>query len=105
VTTRYRHQVLRTLHHEGLPEFLALQRTKNELLAGAGLATYAVWAPAFGGLHHLVLEAEFGSMAEVEAHQVAARALEGYNAASTAQLRLVAQGTASDRLIKLSLPG
>jgi hypothetical protein len=104
VTVLYRHQVLRTLHHDGLAEFLVLQRTKNELLASADLATYAVWAPAFGGLHHLVLEAEFGSMAEVEAHQMAAKALEGYSMANSAQMKLVIEGTASDRLMKLSLP-
>jgi hypothetical protein len=49
----YRHQVLRTLRHDALAEFLQLQRDKNTLLADAGLATYSVWAPAFGGLHHL----------------------------------------------------
>ncbi len=103
MTVLYRHQVLRTLHPDGLGEFLALPRAKNELLAGAGLAAYAVWAPAFGGLYHLVLEAEFASMAEVEAHQSAARSLDGYGAASAAQLTLVMEGTASDRLIKLVL--
>jgi hypothetical protein len=101
----YRHQVLRTLHHDALAEFLQLQREKNTLLAEAGLATYSVWAPAFGGLHHLVLETEFTSMADVEAHQTAAKALDGYGPANAAQMKLVIEGSAADRLIKLSLAG
>ncbi len=101
----FRHQVLRNLHHEALGEFLELQRQKNKLLSDAGLATYSVWSPAFGGLFHLVLEAEFTSMADVEAHQGAAKALPGYAAANSAQMKLVIEGTASDRLIKQSLAG
>jgi hypothetical protein len=101
----FRHQVLRNLHHEALVEFLALQRRKNDLLRDAGLATYSVWSPAFGGLFHLVLEAEFTSMAEVQAHQAAAKAIPGYAEANAAQMKLVIEGTASDRLIKQSLAG
>jgi hypothetical protein len=101
----YRHQVLRNLHLDGLGEFMELQRQKNELLTAAGLAPYSVWAPAFGGLHHLVLEAEFRSLEQFEQHQAKAKTIEGYGAANAAQLKLVIESSASDRMIKLTLPG
>ncbi|SDG26695.1 hypothetical protein [Klenkia brasiliensis] len=100
----YRHQVLRTLAFGALPRFTALQREKNTLLSAAGLTPYAIWAPAFGGLHHLVLEASFPSMAAFEVEHVASKAVEGLAALNAAQLECVVPGTAEDRLQRLGLP-
>lgn len=102
--TTYRHQVLRNLRYDGLARFTELQRQKNAMLAEADLRPYAIWAPAFGGLHHLVLEAEFDSLEAFERQQDLAKKLEGYSAANAEQMTLVLPGTASDRMIKLSLP-
>jgi len=100
----YRHQVLRNLAFGTLPRFTQLQREKNELLVAAGLTPYAIWAPAFGGLHHLVLEASFASMAAFETEHLASKGLEGYAALNAAQLEHVLPGTAEDRLQRLGLP-
>jgi hypothetical protein len=102
--TSYRHQVLRNLRYDGAARFAELQRRKNELLVAADLQPYAIWAPAFGGLHHLVLEAEFDSLAAFERQQDLAKKIDGYSAANTEQMTLVLEGTASDRMIKCTLP-
>ena len=103
-TLPYRHQVLRTLAFGTLPRFTQLQREKNELLVAAGLTPYAIWAPAFGGLHHLVLEASFPSMAAFEAEHLATKQVEGYAGLNAAQLECVLPGTAEDRLQRVGLP-
>ena len=100
----YRHQVLRNLALGTLPRFTQLQRDKNELLVAAGLTPYSIWAPAFGGLHHLVLEASFASMAAFETEHLATKELEGFAALNTAQLECVLPGTAEDRLQRVGLP-
>ena len=84
--------------------YTELQRQKNEMLLGADLVPYAIWAPAFGGLHHLVLEAEFDSLGAFEGQQELSKKLDGYAAANAEQMTLVLEGGASDRMIKRSLP-
>jgi len=101
----YRHQILRNLAFGTLPRFTQLQRQKNELLTAAGLTPYAIWAPAFGGLHHLVLEASFESMAAFESEHLATKQLAGLAEINAAQLECVLPGTAEDRLQRLGLPG
>lgn len=101
---RYRHQVLRNLEFGMLGRFKELQAAKNELLVAADLTPYAIWAPAFGGLHHMVLEAEYDSMASFEEEWAAAKALEGYGDLNAQQLECVIPGTAEDRLQRLSAP-
>jgi hypothetical protein len=103
-TLTYRHQVLRNLAFGTLPRFTQLQREKNELLVAAGLTPYAIWAPAFGGLHHLVLEASFASMAAFEAEHLATKEVAGFAALNAAQLECVLPGTAEDRLQRVGLP-
>lgn len=103
-TLPYRHQVLRNLAFGTLPRFTQLQREKNELLVAAGLTPYSIWAPAFGGLHHLVLEASFASMAAFETEHLATKGLEGFAALNAAQLECVLPGTAEDRLQRVGLP-
>jgi hypothetical protein len=102
-TKTYRHQVLRNLRFGMLPAFMAAQRKKNELLIANGLTSYAVWAPAFGGLHHMVLEAHFESMAAFEAEHLATRAIEGMAALNAEQLECTIPGTAHDQLQRLGL--
>ncbi|MFE7977433.1 hypothetical protein [Streptomyces shenzhenensis] len=101
--TAYRHQVLRNLTLGSLGRFLDLQRKKNALLAAHGLTPYRVWSPAFGGLYHLVLEADFPSMARFEDEHRASKALGEMAELNAAQLDLVIEGTAHDRLQRLSL--
>jgi hypothetical protein len=100
----YRHLVTRHLKYGTLPRFVDLQRTKNALLVGAGLTPYAVWAPAFGGLHHMLLEARFPTMAAFEAEHLAGKKLDGMAALNAEQLECVIEGTASDALQRLGLP-
>lgn len=99
----YRHQILRNLKFGTLPEFVGVEKEKNALRIQAGLTPYAIWSPAFGGLHHLVLEAQFESMAAFEAEHLAAKALAGMAVLDTRQLECVIEGTAQDRLQRLSL--
>jgi hypothetical protein len=102
-TLTYRHQVLRNLRYGTLPTFLDAQRKKNALLAEAGLTPYAVYAPAFGGLHHLVLEASFASMAAFEAEHQATKKIRGLAELNAEQLACVIEGSAHDRLQRLGL--
>ena len=99
----YRHQILRNLKFGTLPTFVAAEKEKNALRVQAGLTPYAIWAPAFGGLHHLVLEAEFESMAAFEAEHVAGKALAGVAELNAQQLGCVIEGTAADQLQRLTL--
>ena len=99
----YRHQVLRNLHFGTLATFTSLQEKKNALLAEAGLTPYAIWSPAFGGLHHLTLEASFSSMAEFERQHLASKQIAGYAALNAEQLECVIESSAQDRLQRLSL--
>ncbi|MDT3438206.1 MULTISPECIES: hypothetical protein [unclassified Pseudofrankia] len=99
----YRHQVFRQLRYGHLPAFLALQREKNELYAAGGLTPYRMWAPAFGGLHHMVLEAEFDSMADFEKQHLAAKAIGRVGEINAAQLEHVIEGSASDALARIAL--
>jgi hypothetical protein len=99
----YRHQILRNLHFGTLPRFVELQKQRNELLIGAGLTPYTIFSPAFGGLHHLVLEASFGSLADFEAEHKATKTLEGYADLGASQLECVIEGTASDLLQRVTL--
>lgn len=100
----YRHQVLRNLKFGTLPTFMAAQEKKNALLAEHGLTPYAVWAPAFGGLHHMVLEAHFESMAAFETEHLASKKIEGMAALNAEQLECTIPGTAHDQLQRLGLP-
>jgi hypothetical protein len=102
-TPTYRHQILRNLKLGTLPAFMAAQRKKNALLVEAGLTPYAVYAPAFGGLHHMVLEASFPSMAAFEAEHLASKKLDGLAELNAAQLACVIEGSAQDRLQRLGL--
>jgi len=99
----YRHQVMRNLAFGTLPLFLSLQEEKNALLVAAGLTPYAVWAPAFGGLHHLVLEASFASMASFEREHLATKKIAELSALNAQQLACVVSGTAHDQLQRLGL--
>jgi hypothetical protein len=99
----YRHQVFRNLAYGTLPKFMALQREKNELYESHGLTPYRVWAPAFGGLHHMVLEAEFPSMAEFEREHGVAKGVARIAEINAAQLAYVIEGTATDTLQRLGL--
>jgi uncharacterized membrane protein (DUF485 family) len=100
----YRHLVMRNLTFGTLPRFTELQKQKNELLVAAGLTPYAIWAPAFGGLHHLVLEASFVTMASFEEEWTATKQIEGYATLNAAQLECVIEGTAHDAFQRLGLP-
>lgn len=100
----YRHQVLRNLKFGTLPTFMAAQEKKNALLAEHGLTPYAVWAPAFGGLHHMVLEAHFESMAAFETEHLAQKKIDGMAALNAEQLECTIPGTAHDQLQRLGLP-
>lgn len=102
-TLTYRHQILRNLKYGTLPTFMAAQRKKNALLAEAGLTPYAVYAPAFGGLHHMVLEASFASMAAFEAEHLATKKLPGMAELNAEQLECVIEGSARDHLQRLGL--
>jgi hypothetical protein len=99
----YRHQILRNLRYGTLPEFMSLQREKNDLYRAHGLTAYRVWAPAFGGLHHMVLEAEFPSMAEFERQHGVVKGIARIAEINAAQLRCVIEGSAADRLQRLGL--
>lgn len=99
----YRHQIMRNLHFGTLADFVAAEKEKNALRVAAGLTPYAIWAPAFGGLHHLILEAEFESMAAFEAEHLAAKKLSGMADLNARQLSCVIESSASDRLQRLSL--
>ena len=99
----YRHQVLRELKYDGLKRFVELQAEKNALLVAAGLTPYTVWAPAFGGLYHMTLEATFPSLAAFEEERARAKADPAIAKIEAAQLELVRDGTASDRMQRLSL--
>jgi hypothetical protein len=99
----YRHQVFRNLKYGTLPKFMALQREKNELYASYGLTPYRVWAPAFGGLHHMVLEAEFRSMAEFERQHGVAKGVGRIAEINADQLAYVVEGSAADALQRLGL--
>ena len=101
----YRHRILRNLIYGSLPEFTLLQKEKNTLLAEAGLVPYAMWAPAFGGMHHMELEADFATMAAFEAQHEATKAIGRIGAINARQLELTIAGTASDRLLRLGLIG
>jgi hypothetical protein len=103
-TLTYRHQILRNLKFGTLPVFTGLQQQKNDLLVAAGLTPYAIWAPAFGGLHHLVLEGLFPSMAAFEAEHLATKQLPGMAQLNAGQLECVIEGTAQDQLQRLGLP-
>jgi hypothetical protein len=103
LTPSYRHQVQRRLRYGHLPAFLALQREKNELYVAHGLTPYRVWAPAFGGLHHMVVEAEFASMAEFERQHLAAKGIPRAGEINAAQLEHVIEGSATDALARIAL--
>ncbi|WP_033342728.1 hypothetical protein [Catenuloplanes japonicus] len=100
----YRHQILRNLAFGTLPRFVELQKEKNALLIGNGLTPYTIWAPAFGGLHHLVLEAAFPSMAAFEREHLAQKAIPEMAKLNAGQLECVLPGTASDQLQRVTLP-
>ncbi|MFD3486160.1 hypothetical protein [Streptomyces sp. NPDC058665] len=102
-TMTYRHQILRNLAFGTLPAFTRLQEEKNTLLVAAGLTPYAIWAPAFGGLHHLVLEASFASMADFEKEHAATKQIAAMASLNTRQLAFVIPGTAHDGLQRLGL--
>jgi hypothetical protein len=102
-TPAYRHQILRNLKFGTLPAFMEAQRKKNTLLVEAGLTPYAVYAPAFGGLHHMVLEASFSSMAAFESEHLATKKLAGLAELNAQQLACVIEGTAQDHLQRLGL--
>jgi hypothetical protein len=102
-TLTYRHQILRQLKYGTLPAFLDAQRKKNALLVEAGLTPYAVYAPAFGGLHHMVLEASFASMAAFETEHLATKGIAGMAELNAAQLACVIEGSAQDHLQRLGL--
>lgn len=99
----YRHQIVRHLRFGTLPRFVELQQEKNALLAEAGLPTYEVWSPAFGGLHHMVLEARYPTMAAFEEAHLAAKRIEKISAINAEQLECVIEGTAHDALQRLTL--
>ncbi|WP_326599984.1 hypothetical protein [Rhodococcus sp. PD04] len=99
----YRHQILRNLKFGTLPAFMEAQKEKNELLAAAGLTPYSVWAPAFGGLHHMVLEAYFDTMAEFERQHLAQKQIPQMSAINARQLDCVIEGSAEDRLQRVGL--
>jgi|GEM_PF-3652118 len=99
----YRHQILRNLKFGTLPEFMDAQKKKNALLVAAGLTPYAVYAPAFGGLHHMVLEASFASMADFETEHLAQKRIPEMAALNARQLACVLEATAEDRLQRVGL--
>lgn len=99
----YRHQILRNLKFGTLPAFVAAEKEKNALRTAAGLTPYAIWSPAFGGLHHLVLEAQFESMAAFESEHLAGKSLTGMAEINARQLECVIEGTALDRLQRVTL--
>jgi len=100
----YRHQILRNLHFGTLGAFVEIQKERNELLVAAGLTPYTIYSPAFGGLHHMVLEASFASLADFETEHKATKTLPGYADLGAAQLEYVIPGTASDLLQRVTLP-
>jgi hypothetical protein len=102
----YRREVHRTLRYGTLGRFLELQAEKNKLLTEAGCTPYRVWAPAFGELHHLVLEASFASLAAYEAEGKVVSGLGRIAEIDSEQIQLVMPGSAADKLSKVALePG
>jgi hypothetical protein len=99
----YRREVHRTLRYGTLPRFLELQREKNKLLLEAGCTPYAVWCPAFGELHHLVLEASFASLGAYEDEGTIIGGLPRVGEIDASLIELVMPGTASDKLSKVIL--
>ena len=99
----YRHQIQRNLKFGTLPTFVAAEKEKNALRIAAGLTPYTIWSPAFGGLHHLVLEAHFDSMAAFESEHLAGKSLPGIAEINARQLDCVLEGTALDRLQRVTL--
>jgi hypothetical protein len=91
------------LKYGTLAKFVELQKEKNSLLVAAGCTPYRVWAPAFGELHHLVLEAAFTSLAQYEEEGVAIQALGRVGEIDREQIDLVMPGTARDQLSKVTL--
>ncbi|MDY7105935.1 MAG: hypothetical protein S0880_32520 [Actinomycetota bacterium] len=102
-TKVHQHRVYRNVTYGLVGQFNDLQRQKNELLVAAGLVPYAVWAPALGGLSHMVMTAEFPSMAAFEEQGAAIGAIEGYGALHAEQTSLVVPGTARDEMVKLEV--
>lgn len=99
----YRREVHRSLRYGTVGTFLELQREKNKLLAEAGCTAYTVWCPAFGELHHLVLEASWPSLAAYEAESATVATLERVRSIDAEQIQLVVQGSAADKLSKVIL--
>jgi hypothetical protein len=102
----YRREVHRTLRFGSFAPFIELQKEKNKLLAEAGCTPYRVWSPAFGELHHLVLEATFPSLAAYEEEGKVIAGLGRISGIDGEQIQFVMPGTAADRLSKVVLePG
>ncbi|HMG43752.1 MAG TPA: hypothetical protein VK611_20640 [Acidimicrobiales bacterium] len=99
----HQHRVYRNVTYGKAGQFIALQKEKNALLVAAGLTPYHVWAPALGGLHHLVMTAEFPSLAAFQAQGASLGAVDGYGDLNAEQLALVIVGTARDEMVKLEL--
>jgi hypothetical protein len=74
-------------------------------LAEAGCTPYTVWCPAFGELHHLVLEATFDSLKAYEAEGTTISDVEGIAGVDAEQIALVRPGTARDQLSKVLVTG
>jgi hypothetical protein len=101
--TTYRREVHRTLKFGTAGAFTALQAEKNKLLVEAGCTPYKVWCPAFGELHHLVLEATFTSLDAYEAQDRIIGGLGRVKAIDAQLIEHVMPGTAYDKLSKVVL--
>ena len=99
----YRREVHRTLQFGTAGAFTALQAEKNKLLVESGCTPYKVWCPAFGELHHMVLEATFPTM---EAFEAEGRIIAGLERVAEIDAQLISHvmpGTAFDKLSKVVL--
>lgn len=99
----YRREVHRTLKFGTAATFTALQAEKNKLLVEAGCTPYKVWCPAFGELHHMVLEATFATMEAFETEGKVIGGLERVAEIDAQLIECVMPGSAFDKLSKVVL--
>lgn len=99
----YRREVHRTLKFGTAATFTSLQAEKNKLLVEADCTPYTVWCPAFGELHHMVLEARFPSLEAYEAEDRIIAGLDRVKAIDAQLIECVMPGTAYDKLSKVVL--
>ena len=101
-----RYEVMRDVQYGKIGDFLALWKQKNDLLQANGLKAYTVFCPAFGGLHTLTMEVNYGSIEEYAAEASVAEKIAELGPINGELIKLVVPGSARDQLRKTQLePG